>query len=89
MKPKREGLIKVEDTWLVEDADVIKAFGSKCAICKQAAIGVLCGKSERHIEVDRYADPDMRNAADRIRSELGTNFEVPLCRAHATSGLDQ
>ena len=59
------------------------AFGGKCFVCDQPAKAIFYGIAEvEEFSLVKYRNSLMQQAADRIRTQFDTNFEVPVCFMH-------
>jgi hypothetical protein len=81
--------LEFEGASAVKVADIERRDGSlpdifsRCALCDQPAVWLLCLSTD----LERYAEHQYQEAhaaalAEELRSQCGSNLEVPVCETH-------
>lgn len=88
-------MVEFRDCALVELSDITATFGIelqevRCAVCKRPARFFICGTVDGCYRFADYEPKDdgIGSVIMLLRSEFGSNFEMPVCDSHAM-GLSQ
>lgn len=83
------GYVSIELKELAKHYPQFDWMNEKCVICHLPATYLVC----TNVHNEKFADyeprdPIFKMAVFELRSEFGTNFEVPVCESHISGETD-